>query len=374
MPATDFSHTDLAQALLAAVRAQPWAEARDARRGGLPFTHNPSLDLAVAVLPRQGAPVFANVLFSREWPDGHVAAIAPDAGPVQGVQWLMDCVDAQGVSLAWQPDADWSRLAFAPLAGSGPRRFVVPYAASLIKLMVAVGVGRLVDAGRTDWDEPWAHAGQTHSLADWCEPMITLSSNGATDALVALLHARGLIRRGPQGETSNLLHEAFVEQGLSTLRLADTRADGGWRGADGCGVGHLHMTAWDTVRLLWRTLDASAPWLPAHTPVLLSTPSRQRLWRWLAAQQLNQVLSSKSLLQEPGWRAGIASGFAHKTGNTETYASDAGLFFPHPEHRVLIALLSTLGQCSAPTPACATHWCVPALGAAIEAWLQERLS
>ena len=32
--------------------------------------------------------------------------------------------------------------------------------------------------------------------------------------------------------------------------------DGGWLNRDGAGVGHLQMTAWDTVRLLWLMLLA----------------------------------------------------------------------------------------------------------------------
>ena len=374
-PQQPFTHADLAQALRRAVLAQPWAQARDRRRGGLPFTHPPSLDLAVAVLPRDGAPVWANLLFSRELPQGHVADIGADAGAVRGVRWLADPVDDAGTSIAWQPGSDWQQISFERLHGDGPLRFVAPYPASLIKLMVAVGVARQVDQGAASWSMPWAHAGESRSLADWAEPMITVSSNAATDALVAWLHACGALQRDDAGhEGVNRLHELFAAQGLPTLRLAGTTAQGGWRNADGSGVGQLQMTAWDTVRLLWRTLEVAAPWLPAGAAPMLSRDSRQRLWGWLAGQALNEVLSTKSLTQRPGWRAGIAGAFAHKTGTTETYAADAGLFVPGPGHRVLIALLTTLGRCSAPHEACATDWCVPQVGAAVEAWLKERLA
>ena len=74
-------------------------------------------------------------------------------------------------------------------------RFVAPYPASLIKLMVVVGIAQLVCQGSLAWHERWTHAGETRRVADWCEPMITVSSNEATTALVALLHERGMIRR-----------------------------------------------------------------------------------------------------------------------------------------------------------------------------------
>ncbi|MFN0182604.1 MAG: serine hydrolase [Aquabacterium sp.] len=362
-------HDRLAEALLAALRAQPWNQARDRRRGGLPFTHPPSIDLAVAVLPSDAPPAWANVLMSREHPQGFVARIGDDAGPVQDLAFLADPVDAAGVSVAWQPGADWSGIAFAPLYGSGTRRFVAPYPASLVKLMVAVAVARLCDAGRAAWDEPWRHGAVTQTPAQWCEPMLTVSDNDATDALVALLHARGAIGGGADGrpDAHHEAHALFAAQGLPTLRLARTTPAGGWRNADGSGVGALQMTAWDTVRLLWRLLDVPAPWLPPGSPPMLTADSRQRMWRWLCDQQLNEVLSSRSLVGVPGWRAGIDVGFAHKTGTTETYASDAGLFMPRPGLRVLVAVLTTLGRCAASDERCATDWCVPALGAAMQA-------
>ena len=405
MPAAP-THAALAQALLEAVRAQPWHAARDRRRNGAPFTHPPSLDLAVAwFMPGQAA-VFANVLFSRELQDGLAARIDDDAGAVGNIAYQADIVDAQGTSIAWQPHSDWSGLRFPALAGNGPRRFVSPYPASLVKLMVAVGVAYLVDWYLADWDEPWLHAGRRQAVARWAEPMLTESSNQATDAMVALLHARGLIGRVVDGtvagasgtgvasasgtgvasasggqaaaasgrESRNELHALFARQGLTTLRLANTRADGGWRNGDGAGVGQLQMTAWDTLRLLWRLQDDRAPWLSAAAPPMLSAPSRRRLMAWLAAQRLNEVLSSGSLAHVPGWQPGIAGRFAHKTGSTESYAADAGrVELPGGGH-FLIALLTSLGQASAPHPDCATDWSVPRLGAAVERWLLKRLA
>jgi len=451
-PPTPFTADELAQALRQAVA--------DALAAAPRFDPPPNLDLAVLALPPGAPPVGANVLFSREFPEGWIAPIAPSAGPVQGLRFLADVREGpEGTSVAWAPGSDWRQrpeAAWRPLAGSGPRRFIAPYPASLLKLMVAVGVGHLVDTGRARWDEPWPHGPAQGALAptvaQWAQPMIETSSNEATSALVALLHARGLIvRRGwrpgsAEGdadageETANGLHALFEANGLHTLRLANTRPDGGWFNRSGAGVGQLQMTAWDTVRLLWRlsaplpgealdrpgaepsvhqradpdTIAPPAPWLAPDAPPLLQADSRARLWQWLRGQALHEVLSSTLVAGVPGWQPGIpallparwlrgdgsglAAGrvwpgdlrpqqaraevcFAHKTGTTASYVSDAGRVLPlpgpdgrpGPGRRYLIALLSTLGSRHAPHPDLATDWAVPRIGAAVDTWLKARL-
>ncbi|HET9977756.1 MAG TPA: hypothetical protein VFQ20_09990 [Burkholderiaceae bacterium] len=387
------NHDQLAQALLAAVRAQHFEQTEDALLGGAPVRHMPSIDLAVIAFPRRAAPVWANVLFSREHPQGLVAEIGADAGAVRNVRFEADLQDGEQRSIAWLPDADWSRLPFKPLSGSGPHRFVAPYPASLIKLMVAVGVARVVDDGRCGWDEALAFDGRTRAIADWCEDMLVVSCNQSTSALVALLHRWDAIAP---------LRTAFAQQGLHTLRLDDTRADGGWTNVAGAGVGHLQMTAWDCARLVW-LLDANAPaapW-PGAAPIT-SDASRARLRAWLDDQALHEVLSSTALAGVPGWVPGLparlsrrwigADGgvragsevafpadvrpaaraatlrFAHKTGTTETYVSDAGIaegIAPARRHYI-VAVIATLGRRCAPRAPCATTWRVPALGRAID--------
>jgi len=357
------THDQLAQALLEAVRTQDFGATPDALQGGAPVAAFPSLDLAVVAFPRHGAPVWADVLFSREHPDGVVAEIARDASALDNVSFVADQRDANLVSVAWQPGADWSRLDWRPLHGHGPHRFVAPYPASLLKLMVAVGVGMAVDAGAVRWDQAWAYDGRARPVADWCLDMIAISCNVSTSAMVALLHATGLI--GPQ---RNTLHQRFEALGLHTLRLDGTGADGGWGNAAGAGVGRIQMTAWDTVRLLW-LLDPKAPpapW-PGAAPVL-SKGSRDRVLDDLHAQQLHHVL---------GLPAGAR--FAHKTGTTENYGSDAGIVrgtAPDGRH-YLIALLSNLGSRYAPgEPDGSTNLGLRQLGAAVDAqmrrWLEGR--
>jgi hypothetical protein len=340
----------LAQAMLHAVRAQDFGAVPDSQRNGTPVAHFPSLDLALIDFA-QGAPRHANVLFSREHPHGVVASIDASAGAVQNIRFDADLTDAQGESIAWAPDADWQRLPLRPLAGPGPLRFVAPYPASLLKLMVAVGVGLALDRGRiSDWPAALA-------------PMIVVSDNDATTECVALLHRCSAVE---------LLNRRFAELGLATLQLNDTRPDGGWRNADGSGVGHIHMSAWDTARLLW-LLDAEAPpppWLPAGT-TLLQPATRDHLRAVLQGQQQDHVLSSGSLRDVPGWVPGLpdAPAFAHKTGHTHNYASDAGIVRGPGLHAV-VAVLTSLGERHAPDPRCATTWRLPALGAALHSLLQ----
>ncbi|MBL8277066.1 MAG: serine hydrolase [Pelomonas sp.] len=353
---------DLAQALRAAVLAQRFEATPDRLQGGAPLGVHPSIDLAVAVFPRGGAPVAANVLFSREHPRGLVARFDAGTGAVDNIAFHADVRNAAGDSYAWLPGADWSRIDFPAWFGQGPR-FVAPYPASLLKMMVAVGVGRLVDDGRSDWALPVAYGGQTRAVGDWLFDMITVSSNEATSALVAHLHARGALRREGGREVHNELHDLFAAQGLPGLRIANTQPEGGWGNGAGSGVGQIQMTAWDALRLMWR-LDADAPAQPA----LVSPASRDRIRRALDAQQLNEILSSESLRQLPGWVPGIPARFAHKTGNTQNYTSDAGIVHDGELH-YLIAVTTSLGSRYAPDGA-ATTWQMPALGAAVHAWLK----
>lgn len=345
-----------AEILCQAVRELDFAGTADALRGGAPVGVYPSLDLAVAVFPRGRAPAFANVLFSREHPAGLIGEIDARAGPVRNVRFDGDLQGANGDSVAWLPGADWQRLPFRPLAAGDarPSRFVAPYPASLLKLMVAVGVGLAVDRGLVD---TWPAA---------LEPMIVVSDNDATDECVALLHRVKLV------ET---LNRRFAELGLATLQLNGTTPAGGWRNADGSGVGRIHMTAWDTVRLLW-LLDAHAPappWLPGDAG-LLKPDTCAHLHGVLQRQQLDHVLSSGSLRAVPGWVPGLpdAPVFAHKTGSTQNYASDAGIVRSGRVHYI-VALLTSLGTRHAPHERCATPWRVPTLGAAVHR-LMETLS
>ena len=310
----------------------------------------------------------ANVLFSREHPQGVVARFAPEGGgfgPVANLRFDADWRDAAGTSAAWQPGVDWSRIDFPPLFKPPglpvhAPRFVAPYPASLLKLMVAVGLGLAVDAKALAWPEVMPHL----------EPMIVVSDNEATDRCVALLHRAGAVEA-----LNRTMQQAW---GLPTLQLNRTTPQGGWRNGDGAGVGAIHMTAWDTVRLLWM-LDPHAPPAPWLSPgtTTLSPDTRERLVAVLAAQQLDEILSSGRLRGLPGWVPGLpdAPAFAHKTGTTENYAADAGIVRTADAH-YLVAVLTNLGSryrprfVGADDDRAATTWQLPALGAAVHALIE----
>ncbi len=357
------SHTALANALLAAMRAQDFGATLDNAHqvGGKPaaMRHFPSIDLAVARFAPGAQPLWANVLFSREHPKGLAAQIGERARPVRGIQFDADQRDASGTSVAWQTDSDWQRLTWLPLYAPmvGSARFVAPYPASLLKLMVAVGVALAVDEKKIAWSD----------IDKTLEQMIVVSSNEATTELVAVLHQHGWLAASSSPMNSRL-NQHFVALGLPTLQINSTTPRGGWLNGDGAGVGQIHMTAWDTVRLLW-LLDAQAPpapWLASSVPPLLSDTTRERLRAVLQRQQLDEILSSGALRDVPGWVAGLpdAPAFAHKTGTTENYASDAGIVRTGNYHYI-VAVLTNLGSRYAPDDRCATTWRLPALGAAI---------
>ena len=100
----------LAERLLAIAREQDFASTPDPARGGQPVDAPPSIDLALVRFAPGATPAWANVLLSREHPQGLAATIPPDAGAVQGIRFDADQRDAQLESPAWQPGADWTAL------------------------------------------------------------------------------------------------------------------------------------------------------------------------------------------------------------------------------------------------------------------------
>jgi hypothetical protein len=270
-------------------------------------------------------------------------------------------------------------------------------------------VAQQVDQGHARWQQPWTWQGRSRPVQDWAFDMTVISCNDATSALVALLHAVGAIRREGDTEVRNELHGLFAAQGLQALRLANTRPDGGWRNSDGAGVGQLQMTAWDTLRLLWLIDDTAPPppWPRQDLAPLLSPASRAVVLHCLREQGLHEVLSSGVLAGVTGWVPGLparlperwlqADGsarlsdelhfpadlrperarstleFAHKTGNTENYCSDAGIVrgLGRARRHYLIAMTSSLGRRYSPGEPCATTWRLPALGAAIDERLRH---
>ncbi len=372
----------LGQAALSALTGQGFDQVNDhGELGGAPIQEPPSIDLAVIAFAPGCAPIGINLLYSRDFPEGRLADIDPDGWQVTGINWKSDRrdPDQNNASQFWLPGADWDLLAPESLLpdGSGDR-FVLPYPTSMLKLMPAVRVMSLVDAGEISLDDALVYAGINRTLAQWLDEMITVSSNTATFALTWLLHQLGDIQaeeppdqqalpcaqRTERTELVNGVNALLAGLGLETLQFNNTRpCDGSFFNNAGSGVGFHHMSAWDTARLLW-LIDPRAPapsWLVDGEPVdvdFLSQPAREHLLAVLAEQGLHEVLSTTATCGLPGRLPGIPARlperwidtdgavvvnglelsdnvtpcntfadveFAHKTGLSYNYGSNAGI-------------------------------------------------
>jgi hypothetical protein len=269
--------------------------------------------------------------------------------------------------------------------GSAQLQFMSPYPASLFKLLVAYYIMRLVDKGTLGLDQNYTYTvlsesgnqievQETRLLRDWMNPMITYSDNYSTRALVKLLHD---LRQ------MDALNAEFRRLGLATLQINDTdpRTGSGWT------PGRIHMTALDTARLLW-LIDGTNNTRPlwrrpdggSVTSAELSASSRSYLKGLLADQGYNEALSTSNFCNAPNTKPGIPApvptrwidpndgtvtvdgipygqdvrpcnavaqvSFAHKTGLTFNYGSDAGIvrsLLNQPYRHYIIAFLANQG-------------------------------
>lgn len=321
--------------------------------------HQPNVDVAVIELDEAGNPTAAaNVLFSRDYPDGKVVTLDENFAP-SGVDWR-----------AWDLarwDGDWnaawpkgSRL----VAGTSGEKFMVPYPASTFKLLVAFRTFRLIEKGMIKPNRDYVYKQRngktclgntkefTNTTAKLLEKSITYSSNTATCALLQQLH--GLDQIKP-------MNERFEALGLPTLQVkgTDAGAGGTWD------PGRISMTAIDTARLLLLVngTDGVAWETPEGREVMadraLGAEYQAQLRKLLGQQGFNEVLSTPNWCGASypvqGMPAKVASRwidptdgtvtvdgipygydvrpcneaaevkFMHKTGLTENYGSDAGI-------------------------------------------------
>jgi hypothetical protein len=246
-----------------------------------------------------------------------------------------------------------------------------PYPASLFKLPVAYLVLEQVDAGAL----PLA------AVRRPLRRMLSVSDNQAT---------RDLLRLLAEGPGLAAINQRLRQLGLETIQLGgiDPATGGNWQ------LGKITMTALDSVKLLWllhnrdrsRVLWHNAAGAPVRRS--LSPTARRLLLRDLGNQAFHEALSTSNFGGQQGrngvqpgiparvpqrWidpasgvvrfpsdgdtidygqdvrpfnRAGASRRFAHKTGITYNFGSDAGLVRPlpgQPGARYAIALLSNLG-------------------------------
>jgi hypothetical protein len=338
-----------------------------------PVAAVPHLDLAVIRLDGDGRALdAAEVILDPDSPAGRVVPLDRNLAPLglRHRRWSQERREAWSSA---EPFSDADDL--VPGARPGGRDFMEPYPASLFKLLVAFHVARRATEGALDLGEPLrapnGGGGEVRPAREWLERMMTLSDNPATRAVLAWLHRRGEVDR---------MNRGFVALGLPTLRVDGTRREDGARWAPG----EIHAGALDVARLLW--LVAGGPGVSWRTPAgrrvtsaALPEPARALLRDLLADQANHDVLSSGSLCgdrpagipalvperwldpetgAEAGvnalWRrdvrpcnAGAEVTFAHKTGLTWNYASDAGIVESLPGascRRYVVALVASAGS------------------------------
>lgn len=348
-----------------------------------PTAYMPNVDMAVIAFEDGCAPAFANVMLSRDFPEGRVNSIDLATLDVTGVRfrrwdqarWDGGTYDSNGMLITpkgWTADpllTDGDDV----VPGLSGVDFFIPYPASSFKVLVAVKILELSDQGAISIDDAYTYNNITRTLRKWMEEMITHSDNDSTRALIKHLHELGEI---------NHLNTLMADLGLRTLQVNGTSAQTGglWN------PGLIHMGAWDTARLLW-LLDADAPvpaWKIASSgkavnAQFMSETSKQVLYDFLAEQGWHEVLSTTALcgiaktnkgipaLLPARWVApdgsvNVAGNsmsdnadpcnaeaevfFAHKTGLTLNFGSAAGIVKGIPgkaNRHYIISFFSNLG-------------------------------
>jgi hypothetical protein len=376
----------LADGVLASLRDAGWGDLVDYSRrvDGIaqPIAALPNVDVAVIELDKTGHVVgAAYVLYDRDKPQGLRVAVDPLTLQAQGVrfsQWRTARWDSPAAWAAGPADAD-------VLAGAGnPEDFMIPYPASVLKVMVAHSILRLVDAGRITLDTVHTYRridgrgcapnGQSRTVDQWMEAMITVSSNGATCALLQLIEDLGEL---------DAANQHFADLGLPTLRMYPAQRDVGavWLDAPA----RMTMGALDAAKLmlivsgskrnLWRGPDGRPV-----TANVLSPSSRAYYQGLLAEQGFHEVLSTGLLCGsedtvpgipalvpgryiDPATGNGVVDGidfgydvrpcndtaevtFAHKTGLVSISGNNAGIVkaLPGQDGRwYVVALNASIG-------------------------------
>ena len=214
---------------------------------------------------------------------------------------------------------------------------------------------------------------ETRSIADWMEPMMTVSGSWSTRALLKLLHDR---------DDLPAMYAELRELGLGTLQVNGTFPSNGrnWQ------PGQIHMTSRTRPGFSGSSRAAAAPCGPG--PMVhrcghpCSTTSRTYLKSLLDDQGFHEVLSTSNFCGAPNTRPGIpalvpsrwvnADGtvtagsypygqhvrpsqaaaevvLGYKTGLTFNYAADAGIVrsLPgKPKRRYVNSFIASLATAS----------------------------
>ena len=377
--------------------------------------HLNNVDMTVLVFPPASLsspcpPLLAQALLSRDYPLGR--ALQHDAAALEplGVDWRWwdpDRWDSYDPA-AWTapPQGDWFGQVLPP-AEAAPQSppFMMAHPASSFKLMVATGVLVALQEGLLSTSSPAAV--NITEFADVSSPrfafngtvdsamraMLTYSDNSATTALLALLHAAGMLEADWQSPT-NRLASLFGALGLPLLRLEGTQPGGYWgyptaeqrnRSAFYDTTGFFHMGSLDAAKLVWLLNpkpNAAPAWLVDGAPVnasFLLPQWKGYVYGILQDQAFHDVLSSTATCGQPGRRQGLPSAepalwvqqgdevvvegkvmshdvtpcqqqatvtFYHKTGSTHTVGSDVGFvesIAAPQELQYIVAIVGNLG-------------------------------
>jgi hypothetical protein len=292
----------------------------------------------------------ANVLYDRDSPKGYRVSVDPKTLETQGVEfsrWRLERWDGQA---AWEAGPAATDVTVP--VGNPDKRYMAAYPASVLKVMVAHSIYRLVDSNRLTLTTPVRYheevvdgvtqtcgygpsnptgavpapvaEGATDTVSGWLDQMITVSDNFATCALLQEINDLGAL------EESN---RHFADIGLPSLRMQPSQPLVG----NGWSSGTMSMGALDTAKLM--LIASGAPgtlWTtPNGKPVtadVLSARSRQAYQADLAEQSFNEVLNPVNLCGSSDAVQGIPSTVPQRwvdpaTGNVVTYDGDLAIDF-----------------------------------------------
>jgi hypothetical protein len=396
--------TPLETALLSAVRSEHFEHVIDFGAGnenhpvkahlGLAakqIAQPPNVNVAVLQLDPQGKLVDrAYVILSRDYPDGLIVPLDKnlEASSVRFLRWDIERSDGgtfsrndghQLTTKGWTNNPPLTAAdELVPGRTNVPIQFMAPYPASLFKSMVAFHIMRMIDAGKLSLDTEYIYAiagekPEPRKVREWLDAMITVSDNHATSALLKLLHDKN--------EIEPLNHE-FRELNLPTLQInaTDPKTGRGWS------TSQINLTAWDIARMFWLIDGGQGKfWNDANgnpvTNEILSDTSRSFLKKTLSEQAFNDCLTTANYTGAKNTQLGIPSrvserwinatnghvyvegtdygvdirptnaravvNFAHKTGLTFNYGSDAGIVTSLPNQpfrHYVIAIVGNLGH------------------------------
>jgi len=394
------------EAATPAQRQQMYAAATNPQ----PIVQQPQINATILELDRAGRIVSSGtVLMSPQYPNGIVVPVDQNLATDQ-INWT------QWDDLGWYANHGVGTVDVVPGRTNAPIQFMLPYPASVLKLMVAFGVLRLADQGVISLDDAYDYQPTSTSSVSLCgstssntvrsylDASLTWSSDPASCALIKLLWDHDAITG---------LNQEFQDLGLQTLHLEGTNpATGGhWSNP-------ITMSSLDTAKLL--ALINGGPgtlWTaPDGTPVtraVLSASSRRFFMNELGQQGWNWMLSTTNYCDAAYPAPGIpqvtaqrwiaADGtvdingenfgrnvqpcnqaaqvtFAHKPGWVSNSGADAGIVrsLPGQAYRhYIIAVFSNLGDQyvdpgrPATPPGTVTPWYTQKfaqLGRAIDQW------